>query len=248
VEKGQTWRQRLYIIIFETSTPAAQRFDNLLLLTILASLVVVMLDSVEHFNSRYAGLFSALEWGFTALFAIEYGLRLYSSPKPMRYAFSFFGLVDLLAVLPAILALLFANAQYLMIVRVIRMIRVFRVLKLRQYLTQANFLLVALRGSKQKIVVFLVSVSTLVTVYGALMYVIEGPSNGFTSIPTSVYRRLRRHHPATPRRPDAGHADHDHRLLDHRRTDRHLHCRTGQRHASGRGDGARLPAMPEEPP
>jgi voltage-gated potassium channel len=187
VEKGQTWRQRLYIIIFETSTPAAQRFDNLLLLTILASLVVVMLDSVEHFNSRYAGLFSALEWGFTALFAIEYGLRLYSSPKPMRYAFSFFGLVDLLAVLPAILALLFANAQYLMIVRVIRMIRVFRVLKLRQYLTQANFLLVALRGSKQKIVVFLVSVSTLVTVYGALMYVIEGPSNGFTSIPTSVY-------------------------------------------------------------
>ena len=187
MEKRQTWRQRLYIIIFETSTPAAQRFDNWLLVTILASLVVVMLDSVEHFHNQYAELFKALEWFFTVLFAIEYGLRLYISPKPMRYAFSFFGLVDLLAVLPAILALMFADAQYLMIVRAIRLIRVFRVLKLRQYLSQANFLLVALRGSKQKIIVFLVSVSTLVTVYGALMYVIEGPANGFTSIPISIY-------------------------------------------------------------
>ena len=187
MENRQSWRQRIYIIIFETSTPAAQRFDNWLLVTILASLIVVMLDSIEHFHNQYADVFGALEWFFTALFAIEYGLRLYSSPKPMRYAFSFFGLVDLLAVLPAILALMFADAQYLMIVRVIRMIRIFRVLKLRQYLTQANFLLVALRGSKQKIVVFLVSVSTLVTVYGALMYVIEGPANGFTSIPTGIY-------------------------------------------------------------
>ncbi|WP_277372422.1 ion transporter [Pseudomonas sp. AA-38] len=187
MDKQQSWRQRLYIIIFETSTPAAQRFDNWLLVTILASLVVVMLDSVERFHSQHAELFSTLEWFFTALFAIEYGLRLYCSPKPMRYAFSFFGLVDLLAVLPAILALVFADAQYLMIVRAIRMIRIFRVLKLRQYLNQANFLLVALRGSRQKIVVFLVTVSTLVTVFGALMYVIEGPSNGFTSIPISIY-------------------------------------------------------------
>ncbi|EJO94102.1 ion transporter [Ectopseudomonas hydrolytica] len=187
MDSRQSWRQRLYIIIFETSTPAAQRFDNWLLVTILASLVVVMLDSVEHFHNQYAEVFRALEWFFTVLFAIEYGLRLYISPKPMRYAFSFFGLVDLLAVLPAILALMFADAQYLMIVRAIRLIRVFRVLKLRQYLSQANFLLVALRGSKQKIIVFLVSVSTLVTVYGALMYVIEGPANGFTSIPISIY-------------------------------------------------------------
>lgn len=187
MENRQSWRQRLYIIIFETSTPAAQRFDNWLLLTILASLVVVMLDSIEHFHNQYAEIFRVLEWFFTVLFAIEYGLRLYISPKPMRYAFSFFGLVDLLAVLPAILALMFADAQYLMIVRAIRLIRVFRVLKLRQYLSQANFLLVALRGSKQKIIVFLASVSTLVTVFGALMYVIEGPTNGFTSIPISIY-------------------------------------------------------------
>ncbi|WPC06885.1 ion transporter [Pseudomonas benzenivorans] len=181
------WRQRLYAIIFHTDTPAGQRFDNWLLLVILASLVVVMLDSVDAYHQQYAGLFDGLEWAFTLMFAIEYGLRLYCSPKPLRYAFSFFGLVDLLAVMPAILALIFADAQYLMIVRVVRMIRIFRVLKLRQYLSQANFLLTALRGSRQKVTVFLVSVSTLVTVFGALMYVIEGPVNGFTSIPTSIY-------------------------------------------------------------
>ncbi len=187
MDNSQDWRQRLYIIIFHTDTPAGQRFDNWLLLVILASLVVVMLDSVDAYHRQYAALFDSLEWAFTALFALEYGIRLYCSPKPLRYAFSFFGLIDLLAILPAILTLIFADAQYLMIVRVIRMIRIFRVLKLRQYLTQANFLLTALRGSRQKVTVFLVSVSTLVTVFGALMYVIEGPSNGFTSIPTSIY-------------------------------------------------------------
>ncbi|MGB8144317.1 MAG: ion transporter [Chromatiaceae bacterium] len=180
-------RQRLYTIIFESDTPAGQRFDTALLVTILASLVVVMLDSIQGMHSQYRDLFNNLEWAFTALFALEYGLRLYCSPKPLGYAFSFFGLVDLLALLPAILALVFADAQYLLIVRVIRMIRIFRILKLRQYLSQANYLLIALRGSRQKIIVFLVSVSSLVTVFGALMYVIEGPAHGFTSIPTSIY-------------------------------------------------------------
>ena len=180
-------RQRLYTIIFESDTPAGQRFDTALLVTILASLVVVMLDSIEGMHSQYRDLFNHLEWAFTALFALEYGLRLYCSPKPLGYAFSFFGLVDLLALLPAILALAFADAQYLLIVRVIRMIRIFRILKLRQYLSQANYLLIALRGSRQKIIVFLVSVSSLVTVFGTLMYVIEGPAHGFTSIPTSIY-------------------------------------------------------------
>jgi voltage-gated potassium channel len=180
-------RQRLYTIIFESDTPAGRRFDTALLVTILASLVVVMLDSIEGMHSQYRDLFNNLEWAFTALFALEYGLRLYCSPKPLGYAFSFFGLIDLLALLPAILALAFADAQYLLIVRVIRMIRIFRILKLRQYLSQANYLLIALRGSRQKIIVFLVGVSSLVTVYGALMYVIEGPAHGFTSIPTSIY-------------------------------------------------------------
>jgi voltage-gated potassium channel len=181
------WRQRLYIIIFHTDTPAGQRFDRWLLLTILASLVVVMFDSVDRHHQRFGDLFKALEWGFTALFAIEYALRLYCSPKPLRYAFSFYGLIDLLAVLPALLALLFADAQYLLIIRVIRMLRIFRVLKLAPYLSQANFLLVALRGSRQKIIVFLLSVTTLVIVYGTIMYVLEGPKNGFTSIPISIY-------------------------------------------------------------
>ncbi|QLC72121.1 ion transporter [Pseudomonas sp. LPB0260] len=181
------WRQQLYVIIFFTDTPAGQRFDRYLLLAILASLVVVMLDSVDAYHGLYGEWLKALEWGFTLLFAIEYGVRLYCSPKPLRYAFSFFGLIDLLAILPAILTLFFADAQYLLIIRVIRMLRVFRVLKLRQYLTQANFLLTALRGSRQKIIVFFASIATLVTVFGTLMYVIEGPSNGFTSIPTGIY-------------------------------------------------------------
>lgn len=180
-------RQRLYTIIFQSDTPAGRLFDELLLLAILASLVVVMLDSVAAIHEPYQQPIAALEWGFTALFAVEYLLRLYCSPKPLRYAFSFYGLIDLLAVLPGILALVYADAQYLLIVRVLRMLRVFRVLKLTPYLSQANFLLVALRGSRQKIIVFLLTVSTLVTVFGTLMYVIEGPSHGFTSIPTSIY-------------------------------------------------------------
>ena len=184
---SQSWRERLYVIVFHTDTPAGRRFDELLLLTILASLAVVMLDSVESIRQQYGAQLKLLEWAFTALFAIEYLIRLYCAPKPLRYAFSFYGLIDLLAVLPGILALIFADAQYLIIVRVIRMLRVFRVLKLTQYLTQANFLLVALRGSRQKIIVFLLSVSTLVTVFGTLMYVVEGPEHGFTSIPTSIY-------------------------------------------------------------
>ncbi|WP_332821946.1 ion transporter [Pseudomonas sp.] len=181
------WRQRLYIIIFHTDTPAGQRFDRWLLLAILASLVVVMLDSLSDVHRQYGELLLGLEWGFTVLFAIEYVVRLYCSPKPLRYAFSFYGVVDLLAVLPAILALLFADAQYLLIIRVIRMLRVFRVLKLSPYLRQANFLLTALRGSRQKIIVFLATIATLVTVFGTLMYVIEGPGHGFTSIPKGIY-------------------------------------------------------------
>lgn len=187
MDSVQDWRQRLYTIIFHTDTEAGQRFDRWLLLTIMASLVVVMLDSIDSIHSQYAQTLNILEWAFTALFAIEYALRLYCSPKPLRYAFSFFGLIDLLAILPAILALFFADAQYLLIIRVIRMLRVFRVLKLSPYLRQANFLLTALRGSKQKIIVFFACIATLVTVFGTLMYVIEGPGSGFTSIPKSIY-------------------------------------------------------------
>lgn len=187
MDTPQPLRQRLNVIIFHSDTPDGARFDRYLLLTIMASLVVVILDSIVPIQQRYASPLAALEWLFTGIFAIEYGLRLYCSPKPLRYAFSFFGLIDLLAILPAILALFYPEAQYLLIIRVIRMLRVFRVLKLRPYLTQANFLLTALRTSKQKIVVFFACIATLVTVFGTLMYVIEGPEHGFTSIPMGIY-------------------------------------------------------------
>ena len=183
----KNWREQLYVMIFQTDTQAGRRFDGILLLIILASLVVVMLDSIDAVHQNYADVLAYIEWGFTVIFAIEYGLRLYCSPKPLRYAFSFYGLVDLLAIVPGILALYYSDAQYLLIIRIIRMLRIFRVLKLSPYLKQANYLMSALRGSKQKIVVFLVSVCTLVTVFGTLMYVIEGPERGFTSIAKGIY-------------------------------------------------------------
>ncbi|MDZ5601653.1 ion transporter [Pseudomonas sp. RP23018S] len=187
MRESPTLRQRLYTIVFQNDTPAGRRFDKLLLLIILASLVTVILDSIGEVHRNYSGLLAGIEWGFTAIFLLEYLTRLYCSPKPLRYAFSFYGLVDLLAIVPGIIALYYSDAQYLMIIRVIRMLRIFRVLKLSPYLSQADYLLKALRGSKQKIIVFLLSVSTLVTVFGTLMYVIEGPEHGFTSIPKGIY-------------------------------------------------------------
>jgi len=187
MDSSQSPRERLYRIIFFTDTPEGKRFDSVLLVCILASLAVVMLDSIESFHQAHFTWLQALEWGFTAVFAVEYLLRLYCSPHPLRYAFSFFGLIDLLAILPAFLGLLYGDAEYLVVVRALRLIRVFRIFKLRMYVTQANFLLTALKASRQKITVFFVCIATLVTVYGALMYVIEGPQNGFTSIPKSIY-------------------------------------------------------------
>ena len=182
-----SWREQLFIIVFKTDTAAGRRFDSILLLIILASLVTVVLDSIDAIHRDYAGLLAGIEWGFTAIFLIEYVVRLYCSLRPLRYAVSFYGLVDLLAILPGIMALYYSDAQYLLIIRIIRMLRIFRVLKLSPYLKQANYLLAALEGSRQKIIVFLLSVSTLVTVFGTLMYVVEGPAHGFTSIPTSIY-------------------------------------------------------------
>lgn len=182
-----TWRERLYIIIFHTYTPAGKLFDTALLLLIMASLSVVMLDSVQAMHQRYGTWLYGLEWTFTALFAIEYVMRVVTSPRPREYVTSFYGLIDLLAVLPAFIALLFPDAQYFLIIRVLRMLRVFRVLKLAPYLSEADFLMVALSSSRQKITVFLLAICTLVTMFGTFMYVIEGPANGFTSIPRSIY-------------------------------------------------------------
>lgn len=182
-----SWRQRLYVIIFQSDTLAGRRFDSALLIVILASLLVVFLDSVERIHQSFGTLLNVVEWLISGLFLIEYLLRLYCSPKPLRYALSFYGLIDLLAVLPGVIALFYPDAQYLLVVRVVRLLRIFRILKLRQYLRQADFLLTALRGSRQKITVFFVSVMSLVTVFGSLMYVVEGPEHGFTSIPRGIY-------------------------------------------------------------
>lgn len=187
MDSNTGWRERLRIIVFQSDTKPGRRFDKILLLIILCSLLVAIIDSIESVHRQYADLFAWIEWGFTFVFAVEYILRLYCSPRPLKYAFSFYGLIDLLAIVPGILAIYYSDAQYLLIVRVVRMLRIFRVLKLSPYLKQANYLLAALRGSKQKIIVFLVTVSTLVTVFGTLMYVIEGPEHGFTSIPKGIY-------------------------------------------------------------
>jgi voltage-gated potassium channel len=187
MDSNTGWREQLRIIIFQVDTVAGRRFDTTLLVIILASLFIVIIDSIDSIHRNYVDLLAYIEWGFTVVFAVEYVLRLYCSPKPLRYAFSFYGLVDLLAIVPGILSLYYADAQYLLIIRIIRMLRIFRVLKLSPYLKQANFLLSALHGSKQKIIVFLATVSTLVIVFGTLMYVIEGPENGYTSIPVGIY-------------------------------------------------------------
>jgi len=181
------WRATLHEIIFEADTPAGKCFDIFLILSIIISVVAVMLDSVSSISKVYGGFFYSIEWFFTILFTVEYILRLMSVGRPLRYATSFFGIVDLLAIVPTYLSLLFHNSQYLLVIRILRLLRIFRVLKLVQYLGEARLLVQALRASRRKITVFLFVVFTLVIVFGSLMYVIEGEENGFTSIPRSIY-------------------------------------------------------------
>lgn len=183
----QTWRQRLYTVIFEADTRAGRLFDEVLIAAILVSLLVVVLDSVDGISQHHSGLFTVLEWVFTLLFSAEYLARLWCAPKPWAYARSFFGVVDLLAILPTYLALFFPELHALIDVRVLRLIRVFRVFKLTQYMAEFSHLGRALRASARKILVFLSVVLMVVMVMGTLMYVVEGPANGYTSIPVGVY-------------------------------------------------------------
>lgn len=180
-------REKLYQIIFESGTPAGRLFDIILIVTILASVMVVMLDSVSSINSRIGSRLYSLEWIFTVLFTVEYIARLYCSPNPYRYARSFFGIVDLVAVIPTYLTLVFPGSQYLIVIRVLRVLRVFRVLKLVHFIGEADYLMTAITASKRKIAIFMFFVLTLVVVLGSLMYMVEGKENGFTSIPTSIY-------------------------------------------------------------
>jgi voltage-gated potassium channel len=181
------WRQRWYAIIFESDTRAGRLFDKVLIGVILVSVAVVVADSVAALNSEYGHIFQALEWAFTLLFTAEYIARLVCTRRPLRYATSFFGLIDLAAALPTYLALIIPGLHALIDVRILRLLRVFRVFKLTAYVAEFQALGSALAASRRKIMVFLSAVMMLVLVMGTVMYVVEGRANGFTSIPTSIY-------------------------------------------------------------
>lgn len=180
-------RERIYRIIFEADTPAGRGFDILLILAIVGSVVAVMLDSVPRVRRAIGGLLSTAEWVFTILFSVEYVLRLYASPRRFRYARSFFGVIDLLALAPTYLSILLPGGHYLLVVRVLRVLRVFRVLKLAKYVAEGELIVAALKASGRKIAVFLFAVLSIVVVVGSMIYLIEGDESGFVSIPLSVY-------------------------------------------------------------
>lgn len=181
------WRKKLHELIFEAETTPGRIFDILLIWAIIFSVIVVIVDSVGKYQIQYGRFLYAAEWFFTILFSIEYILRLFSVRKPWRYALSFYGVIDLLSILPTYISLFFPGVQYLLTVRILRLLRIFRILKLSEYISEAQVLRTALKASSRKIGVFLLTVLTLVTVIGSLIYVIEGEENGFTDIPTSIY-------------------------------------------------------------
>jgi voltage-gated potassium channel len=180
-------KDALYEIIFKADTPAGKWFDVLLIVSIVASVFVVMADSIGAIRISTGYFLIGAEWFFTLLFSIEYALRLYCVRNRREYALSFYGLVDFIAIIPTYLSVVFPSTKYFMVLRTLRILRVFRVLKLIQYLKEANLLIKALVSSRRKITIFLSTVMILVTIFGSLMYVIEGEANGFTSIPRSIY-------------------------------------------------------------
>jgi voltage-gated potassium channel len=183
----ERYQSRAHEIVFEADTAAGRLFDVALIATILLSVVVVMLDSVQSMRAAYGPLLHAIEWFLTILFTLEYLLRLSCVGRPLHYARSFFGIVDLLAILPTYLSLIFPGSHYLLVVRLLRVLRIFRVLKVARYIGEADLLMDALHNSRRKIFIFLFAVLTLATIAGSLMYVVEGAESGFTSIPTSIY-------------------------------------------------------------
>ncbi len=180
-------KQTIHEIIFEADTPSGRYFDIILMAAIILSVIIVILDSVPSITDEYGVYFHAIEWILTILFTIEYALRIYTVNKPSKYIFSFYGIIDLLAILPTYLSLFLVGSHYLMIIRILRLMRIFRVLKLGRYIRAAKSLSAALRSSREKIIVFLEVVVTIVVIVGSIMYLVEGPENGFTSIPVSIY-------------------------------------------------------------
>lgn len=180
-------KDHLYQIIFKSDTPSGKGFDIVLLIAIILSIFTVMMESVQSFDARYGEVINILEWTFTVVFTVEYILRIYCARSRRGYVLSFYGLVDLISILPTYLSLIVVGSQYVLIVRSLRLLRVFRVLKLYHFLGEAEVLGKALRQSAAKITVFIGTVVTLIFIVGSMMYLIEGPENGFTSIPISIY-------------------------------------------------------------
>ena len=186
-QEESKWRIRLHEIIFEADTKEGKAFDVALLVFILLSVAVVLIDSIPSVNAKYAYPFFLAEWFFTIIFTIEYILRIILTKKPSTYIFSFYGIIDLLAIIPTYLSLIVSGSHFLLVIRILRLLRVFRVLKLARFVKASTVLVLALKNSRHKIIVFLEVILTLVTIMGSLMYLIEGPENGFTSIPRSIY-------------------------------------------------------------
>ncbi len=181
------WRRKLHTVIFEADTRAGKVFDIALIVAIIFSVIVVLLDSVAPINAKYGEQLAILEWFFTFLFSIEYFLRILSVTSPRHYVTSFFGIIDLLAILPTYLSLFFPGGQALMVIRLLRVLRIFRVLKLANFLGESARLMQALKASRRKVIVFLFFILTIVFIMGSVMYLVEGAENGFTSIPRSIY-------------------------------------------------------------
>lgn len=181
------WRARIHEVIYGTHTPAGRLFDIILLIVILFSVIVVMLESVRDLDTQYHTFFNVSEWIVTILFTIEYILRIICVKKPMKYVFSFYGIVDLLSTIPKYLSFFLVGSQYLAALRALRLLRIFRILKLVRFLGESNNLLRAINQSKTKIFVFVFSVLVISVILGTVMYLVEGPEHGFNSIPHSIY-------------------------------------------------------------
>src|SRR5215207_6485722 len=186
-EPAAGWRHRLHNIVFESETRAGRIFDVTVIVLIVLSVATVILESVRGVRDIFGPELEVAEWVFTVLFTFEYILRLVSVKRPVRYAFSFYGLVDLLAILPTYLSLFIPGTQFFLTIRLLRLLRIFRILKLSEYSSASRIITSALVASRKNIFVFLVAVVTIVTVVGSLMYAVEGEENGFTDIPTSIY-------------------------------------------------------------
>ena len=187
MSETSNWRESLHQVIYESNTRAGKVFDISLLVMILASIGIVMMDSVQPWHQRYGSLFNMLEWAFTVLFTIEYLLRIISIKKPLGYIFSFLGVIDLLAIIPSYLSVFFIGAQSLLVLRALRLLRIFRIFKLTRFLSEMEFLRMAMRGSLEKISIFMLIVLSLVVILGSVMYLVEKGQNGFSSIPQSIY-------------------------------------------------------------